>query len=105
MGAPDAIRAADPRVVYVFDAYCGWCYGFDPAMLAFWDANRERVAFDVVSGGLFTGARRPALGSLGFIREANERVARLTGVAFGPAFDALLDDGRLVLDSEGAAAG
>jgi len=105
MGAPNESAAADPRVVYVFDAYCGWCYGFDPTVLAFWEASRARVPFDVVSGGLFTGARRPTLGSLGFIREANQRVARLTGVTFGPAFDALLDDGRLVLDSEGAAAG
>jgi putative protein-disulfide isomerase len=105
MGAPNGSDGAEPRVVYVFDAYCGWCYGFDPAVLAFWEANRERVPFDVVSGGLFTGARRPTLGSLGFIREANRRVSRLTCVTFGPAFDALLDDGRLVLDSEGAAAG
>jgi putative protein-disulfide isomerase len=95
----------DPTVLYVFDAYCGWCYGFDPTILAFWEANRDRAAFEVVSGGLFTGTRRPALASLGFIREANARVSRLTGVTFGPAFDALLDDGRLVLDSEGAAAG
>jgi len=105
MGGPNVTDGAEPRVVYVFDAYCGWCYGFDPAVLVFWEANRDRVAFDVVSGGLFTGARRPTLGSLGFIREANERVSRLTGVTFGPAFDALLDDGRLVLDSERAAAG
>src|SRR5689334_21940938 len=100
-----AIDATTREVVYVFDGYCGWCYGFDETLLEFWRANRDRVPFRVISGGLFVGTRKPALRSLGFIREANKRVTEYTGAQFGPAFDALLDDGSLILDSEAAAAG
>src|SRR6185503_17583656 len=94
-----------PEVVYVFDGYCGWCYGFDETLMAFWQANRHRVPFRVVSGGLFVGANKPRIGTLGFIREANARVTQYTGAQFGDGFDAVLRDGSLVLDSEAAAAG
>src|SRR4051812_27993903 len=99
------ISTTTREVVYVFDGYCGWCYGFDETLVAFWRANRERVPFRVISGGLFTGPHKPPIGTLTFIREANERVTEYTGARFGAAFDAVLRDGSLVLDSEAAAAG
>jgi putative protein-disulfide isomerase len=93
------------EVLYVFDGYCGWCYGFDETLIAFWRATRDRVPFRVISGGLFTGSNKPRLGTLGFIRDANARVTQYTGARFGDGFDAVLRDGSLVLDSDGAAAG
>jgi putative protein-disulfide isomerase len=97
--------ANDIEVLYVFDAYCGWCYGFGPTLRAFFEANRGRVPFRVVSGGLFVGSNRVPIGRLGFIGDANRRIADLTGVAFGPAYEDVLREGMLVLDSEAAAAG
>lgn len=38
-------------VVYVMDAYCGWCWGFSERLGEFEAANRHRVPFTAISGG------------------------------------------------------
>jgi hypothetical protein len=45
------------RLTYAFDAYCGWCYGFGPALHEFAAADAHRIELRVLSGGLFTGSR------------------------------------------------
>ncbi len=45
------------KLVYVFDAYCGWSYGFAPT-LAELVRRHPDLDVEVVSGGLFTGSRR-----------------------------------------------
>ncbi|MFF1615496.1 DsbA family protein [Amycolatopsis sp. NPDC058278] len=93
------------RLTYVFDAYCGWCYGFGPAVAGFAAANAGRIEFDVVSGGLFTGARVAPIGTMTHVADANARIAELTGAEFGPGYRALVADGRFEMDSTAAAAG
>jgi len=99
------IEQPQAQVVYVFDAYCGWCYGFGPTVQQFWELNRGRVPFSAISGGLFLGERRLPLSTFGYIEAANARISQLTGAKFGEKYQALLRDGRLVMDSEVAAAG
>ncbi|MGN7874256.1 DsbA family protein [Roseateles sp. 22389] len=101
----DRSRFPTPTVVYVMDAYCGWCWGFSERMRAFEAANRHRVAFTVLSGGLFVGARATAIANYPHIPEANDRIARLTGAVFGERYRALLQAGTMVMDSLDAAAG
>ncbi|MDH0862968.1 DsbA family protein [Mitsuaria sp. GD03876] len=91
-------------VVYVTDAYCGWCWGFSARMGEFEAANRHRVPFTVVSGGLFVGSRAGAIANYPYIAEANERIALLTGAVFGPAYQALLEQGDMVMNSLDAGA-
>ncbi|MCK2243053.1 MULTISPECIES: DsbA family protein [unclassified Crossiella] len=92
------------RLVYVLDAYCGWCYGFSRTMAEL-TAAHPGLPVEVVSGGLFTGDRRRPIGQYEFIRDANERITDLTGVSFGAGFERLLDEGSFVMDSEAAARG
>jgi len=94
-----------PFVLYVADAYCGWCFGFGPRLKEFETANRDRVDFRVLSGGLFVGERARPISHYPHIAEANARIARLTGVRFGPAYNAVLEQGTFVMDSAAAAAG
>jgi putative protein-disulfide isomerase len=96
---------SDAEVIYVFDAYCGWCYGFGPTLRRFSEATRDRAPVRVVSGGLFTGTRRQAIGRYGFMADANARITELTGVQFGGGYERARAEGTLVLDSEAAAAG
>jgi putative protein-disulfide isomerase len=91
-------------VVYVMDAYCGWCWGFSELIGEFEAANRHRVGFTAISGGLFVGERAAAISSYPHIPEANERVSRLTGAVFGKAYKALLKQGDMVMDSLDAGA-
>ena len=94
-----------PHVLYVADAYCGWCFGFGPRLKEFEAAQRDRVGFRVISGGLFVGERALPISRYPHIPEANARIERLTGVRFGPAYNAVLEEGRFVTDSAAAAAG
>ena len=93
-----------PTVIYVADAYCGWCWGFGEGVAEFEAANRDRVRFTVISGGLFTGERAGPISLYPHIAEANARIARLTGAAYGQAYQQLLDEGAMVMDSTDAAA-
>ncbi len=94
-----------PTVVYVMDAYCGWCWGFAERIAEFEAANRHRVDFTAISGGLFVGSRAAPLSDYPHIPEANERISRLTGAVFGDAYQKLLRKGDAVMDSFGAAQG
>jgi putative protein-disulfide isomerase len=93
------------EMIYVTDAYCGWCYGFGPTLHAFYEANRHRVPFRVISGGMFVGELRLPIRSYDHTEEVNARIAQRMGVTFGDPYKALLREGSYVQDSEIAAAG
>ena len=92
------------ELVYVFDAYCGWSYGFARTMAAVAEEHRE-LPVSVVSGGLFTGERKVPIRQFGYVQGANARISEVTGVPFGEAYDRLIADGSFVMDSEAAARG
>lgn len=93
----------DKAVVYVMDAYCGWCWGFSQRMSEFESANRHRVDFTVISGGLFIDERAAAIANYPYIAQANERISNMTGALFGDGYKALLQEGTAVMNSLGAA--
>ncbi|MBL1098413.1 DsbA family protein [Streptomyces coffeae] len=95
--------SARTRLTYAFDAYCGWCYGFGPALHAFAEANAERIELRVLSGGLFTGHAARAVAFYPHIPGANARITELTGVTFGAAYEKMLAEGTTVMDSADAA--
>lgn len=92
-------------LTYAFDAYCGWCYGFGPALREFAAENADRVELRVVSGGLFSGGRAKPIAAYPHIPGANDRIAALTGVRFGPGYQRMLAEGTTVMDSTDAARG
>ena len=92
-------------ITYAYDAYCGWCYGFSPALHEFVEANADRVTLRVISGGLFTGSRVAPISSYPHIPDAVARITELTGVSFGDPFLEVLRQGSAVMDSVDAAAG
>jgi len=92
------------KLVYVFDAYCGWSYGFSPALSRV-VARHPALQVEVVSGGLFAGPQRVPVGELGFVHAANARITQLTGVRFGDGYLRTIADGSFVMDSEAAARG
>ena len=91
------------KLTYVFDAYCGWCYGFAPALHEL--AQDEGIDIEVISGGLFSGHHAGPIGALPHIPGANARIAALTGVRFGEAYETVLSDGTLHMDSDDAGTG
>ncbi|MFF1542597.1 DsbA family protein [Streptomyces sp. NPDC058291] len=92
------------KLIYVFDAYCGWSHGFSPTLREM-AARHPGLDVEVVSGGLFTGSRRVPIREFGYVRGANAQIAQLTGAEFGEAYERLTADGSFVMDSQAAARG
>lgn len=77
-----------PTITYIYDALCGWCYGFSPVMSSFYASYVARAKFEVVSGGLFLGERIGPINEVAaYIKEgAYKEVETTTGVTFGDGF-------------------
>ncbi|MGK7393806.1 MAG: DsbA family protein [Candidatus Cyclobacteriaceae bacterium M3_2C_046] len=75
------------KIVYAYDALCGWCYGFSPVIEKFYQQYKENFSFEVLSGGMVTGPRIGPIGQVaGYIEKAYQDVEQITGVKFGDAF-------------------
>ncbi|WP_330302174.1 MULTISPECIES: DsbA family protein [unclassified Streptomyces] len=92
------------KLVYVFDAYCGWSHGFSGTLREVTTRHPE-LPVHVISGGLFTGPRRVPIREFGYVQGANAKIAELTGAEFGEGYERLIADGSFVMDSEAAARG
>ncbi|MGP4043793.1 DsbA family protein [Streptomyces sp. 2A115] len=92
------------KLVYVFDAYCGWSHGFSGTLREITSRHPD-LPVEVISGGLFTGPRRVPIREFGYVQGANTKIAELTGATFGQAYEKLIADGSFVMDSEAAARG
>jgi putative protein-disulfide isomerase len=76
-----------PLLIYCYDAYCGWCYGFSPVMRKIAEEYQNQIFIEVLSGGMIiTDRPRPISATAGYIREAYKSVEELTGVHFGEAY-------------------
>ncbi|MEM8524978.1 MAG: DsbA family protein [Bacteroidota bacterium] len=89
------------KVVYVYDALCGWCYGFSPAMNQFQEKYKSSLDVEVISGGMVTGERVGPIGEVaGYISWAYKDVEQATGIKFGKGFlDGILKDGTAIFTS------
>nr|MDH3175145.1 DsbA family protein [Bacillus pumilus] len=89
-------------LIYVWDAYCGRCYGFSNSIRTLHE-NHPEMSLTLVSGGLFVGERSLPIKEYPHISEANQRISQLTGIEFGERYQKLLANGTFLLDSEAAA--
>lgn len=88
-------------IIYVYDALCGWCYGFSPVMQQLQEKYKDQMDFMVLSGGMVTGNRVGPVGTIaGYISEAYKTVEEYTGVKFGEGFlNGILKEGKAIFNS------
>jgi putative protein-disulfide isomerase len=73
-----------PVIIYCYDAYCGWCYGFSPVISRIFHEYKDRLIFETLSGGMIPAESAHHIGRMaGYISEAYKRVEELTGIKFG----------------------
>lgn len=73
-----------PRVIYCFDAYCGWCYGFSSVIKNLWIQNKDRFEFETISGGMIpVQSTKPISSISSFIQNSYKKVEETTGATFG----------------------
>lgn len=90
------------KLIYIYDALCGWCYGFSPVMQQLHDKYAGRLDFEVLSGGMIMGLRAGPIGEVApYIKKAYPDVERGTGIKFGePFLQNILEPGTAVFSSE-----
>lgn len=80
-------RAQRPLLIYCYDAYCGWCYGFSPVIKRIYEEYNDKLDFDVLSGGMILPEQPRHFGPMAkYIQSAYKRVEELTGTKFGEDF-------------------
>ncbi len=73
-----------PRLVYCYDAYCGWCYGFSKVISKIAAEYEGRLEFEVLSGGMIFDENPKHIGAIAtYIQQAYKHVEERTGVQFG----------------------
>lgn len=73
-----------PFLIYCYDAYCGWCYGFSKVITRIEEEYRDKLEFEVLSGGMILPEQPTHFGAMAkYIQGAYKRVEDLTGIKFG----------------------
>jgi putative protein-disulfide isomerase len=76
-----------PTIIYCYDAYCGWCYGFSPVIKNLWQRYNKAFDFETLSGGMIPESATRHISAIApYIRDAYRTVEETTGVKFGEDF-------------------
>ena len=76
-----------PVLIYCYDAYCGWCYGFSSVITQIEEEYKTAFHFEVLSGGMVLPETPQHFGAMSrYIQSAYKRVEELTGIKFGEDF-------------------
>lgn len=90
-----------PRLIYVYDALCGWCFGFSPTMKQIKNHYGEKLDYTIISGGLRLPPNTGPIGVVApYIKTAYKDVENACGVKFGDRFvNGTLAEGTMVMNS------
>ncbi|MFN5375767.1 MAG: DsbA family protein [Chitinophagaceae bacterium] len=73
-----------PKIIYCYDAYCGWCYGFSDVIKKLWGKHKENIDFETLSGGMIPVEATQHIGAIAsYIKDAYKTVENASGVKFG----------------------
>ena len=86
------------KILYFWDAYCGWCYGFDKIFTKFYE-NHSDVEIEIISGGLFFGDNSKKIKEYGYFQEGNKKISKMYNVEFGEEYNKVLEEGEMILNS------
>jgi len=71
-------------LIYCYDAYCGWCYGFSEVIKKIHSQYKNKMDFEVLSGGMILPEEPVSIGATAkYIESAYKRVEEITGIKFG----------------------
>ncbi|PZX60868.1 DsbA family protein [Hydrotalea sandarakina] len=73
-----------PILIYCYDAYCGWCYGFSPVLKKVATEFSNHFSVEVLSGGMILPEQPTPIGVMApYIQQAYKTVENTTGITFG----------------------
>jgi putative protein-disulfide isomerase len=75
------------NLIYCYDAYCGWCYGFSPVIKKIAEEYNDRLSVEVLSGGMIISEKPQPINTVAnYIQKAYKTVEEYTGIKFGEDF-------------------
>ncbi|HLK28290.1 MAG TPA: DsbA family protein [Puia sp.] len=75
------------NLIYCYDAYCGWCYGFSPVIKKIAEEYKDKFFIEVLSGGMIISEKpMPISVSAPYIQKAYKTVEEYSGIKFGEDF-------------------
>lgn len=95
-------KSGKTKIVYIYDALCGWCYGFSPVISKIHETYQDAFEFEIISGGLKIGSAVGPIGEIApYIKAgAYKDVEKMSGVRFGDVFvNGPLQEGTMILNS------
>lgn len=95
-------KKEDTKLIYYFDALCGWCYGFSSVISQVKEEYDAKLEIQVVSGGLFLDNRAGPINKVAphIKAGAYKSVEQQTNVQFGKAFlEDVFGEGNMTLNS------
>lgn len=76
-----------PKVIYVYDALCGWCFGFKDNMIKLQESYAGRIEFEVLSGNMVPLENKHHVSKIAaYIAGAYQRVEEMSGCKFGESY-------------------
>lgn len=73
-----------PILIYCYDAYCGWCYGFGNVLKQIEQKYQNRLQIETLAGGMITPEKPVHISvTASYILSAIPKVEALTGAKFG----------------------
>ena len=76
-----------PLLLYCYDAYCDWCYGFSSVITRLEEEYRGRINVEVLSGGMILPKQPKPISILaGYLKSLSTEVAIVTGVKYGSEY-------------------
>lgn len=75
------------KLIYCYDAYCGWCYGFSNVIKELNEKINDKIPIEVLSGGMLLPDYPMPISKISdIILSSYERVESLTDIKFGDDF-------------------
>src|SRR5882762_1834567 len=78
------VRLMTHTLVYCYDAYCSWSYGFSPVIGRIAEEYKKQFHIEVLSGGMIISEnQRPISVSADYLQKEYKTVEAQTGIEFG----------------------
>lgn len=73
-----------PLLIYCYDAYCDWCFGFSPVIGRLEEEYRDRLSIEVLSGGMILPKQpKPVAVLANYLKQLSVEVVATTEVHYG----------------------
>jgi len=100
LAAQQAFSQVKPKIYYVYDPLCGWCFAYAPIMEKLADECKDQVEFVVIPGGMIVGDNvRPIREIAPYLLQAIPQLEEISGVKMGEPYMAMLKEGSYIASS------